>query len=158
MDHRGRPCVSTQTVVTLTKIVTPNAMRQCLCFIYTGQIDTRFCSIQVSPSYSQSKTLDKWIIYNNMFSVVSFLLHPLPHILLLPKNLLVASDVGAAGKKPFTRLRFLDVMAHWEPFVANNYLYIFRCCAGNPAGSRVSGSPRTVSFHPQHPHARRVPQ
>ncbi|XP_046441529.1 rho-related BTB domain-containing protein 1-like isoform X3 [Daphnia pulex] len=49
MDHRGRPCVSTQTVVTLTKIVTPNAMRQCLCFIYTGQIDTRLCSLQSLP-------------------------------------------------------------------------------------------------------------
>jgi len=45
-DHRGQPCVSTQTVVNLTKIVTPNAMRQCLCFLYTGQIDTRFCSLQ----------------------------------------------------------------------------------------------------------------
>lgn len=57
IDHRGRPCVSTQTVVTLTKIVTPNAMRQCLCFIYTGQIDTRFCSLQVrqlSPSSSST--------------------------------------------------------------------------------------------------------
>ena len=37
-----------QTVVNLTKIVTPNAMRQCLCFLYTGQIDPRFCSLQVS--------------------------------------------------------------------------------------------------------------
>jgi len=45
LDHRGQPCVSTQTVVNLTKIVTPNAMRQCLCFLYTGQIDPRFCSL-----------------------------------------------------------------------------------------------------------------
>ena len=48
LDHRGQPCVSMQTVVNLTKIVTPNAMRQCLCFLYTGQIDLRFCSLQVS--------------------------------------------------------------------------------------------------------------
>ena len=49
LDHRGRPCISVQTVVTLTKIVTPNAMRQCLRFLYTGQIDTRYySSLQVS--------------------------------------------------------------------------------------------------------------
>lgn len=94
MDHRGRPCVSTQTVVTLTKIVTPNAMRQCLCFIYTGQIDTRFCSLQVS-FFSLSSTW-KW-----------FYQKPKESLIFQTKNLFcccsVASDVDAVGKSFFSQ-------------------------------------------------------
>ncbi|KAK7792778.1 hypothetical protein R5R35_004888 [Gryllus longicercus] len=42
----GRPNSSVQTVITLSKLVTPQAMQQCLQFLYTGSIDTRFCELQ----------------------------------------------------------------------------------------------------------------
>nr|CAD7393180.1 unnamed protein product [Timema cristinae] len=45
--HRGRPTSSVQTVLTLSKLVTPQAMQQCLQFLYTGTIDSRFCELQV---------------------------------------------------------------------------------------------------------------
>ena len=48
LDHRGQPTSSVQTVITLSKLVTPQAMQQCLHFIYTGTIDSRFCESQVS--------------------------------------------------------------------------------------------------------------
>ncbi|CAG2066914.1 unnamed protein product, partial [Timema podura] len=43
--HRGRPTSSVQTVLTLSKLVTPQAMQQCLQFLYTGTIDSRFCEL-----------------------------------------------------------------------------------------------------------------
>lgn len=36
------------TVVTLTKLVTPHAIQQCLNFLYTGMIDQRCLELQVS--------------------------------------------------------------------------------------------------------------
>ncbi|XP_049777442.1 rho-related BTB domain-containing protein 1 [Schistocerca cancellata] len=42
----NRPCCSVQTVITLTKLVTPQAMQQCLQFLYTGSIDPRYCELQ----------------------------------------------------------------------------------------------------------------
>ncbi|KAJ4449672.1 hypothetical protein ANN_01076 [Periplaneta americana] len=45
--QRGRSSSSLQTVVTLSKLVTPQAMQQCLQFLYTGTIDSRFCELQV---------------------------------------------------------------------------------------------------------------
>ncbi|KAK6621940.1 hypothetical protein RUM44_001747 [Polyplax serrata] len=41
LDHRGRVTISTQTVLTLTKLVTVQGLKQCLQFIYTGGISTR---------------------------------------------------------------------------------------------------------------------
>ena len=46
--QQGRSNNSMQTVVTLSKLVTPQAMQQCLQFLYTGTIDSRFCELQVS--------------------------------------------------------------------------------------------------------------
>lgn len=42
----GLQTSNTQTVVTLTKLVTPQAMQQCLQFVYTGTIDKRFFELQ----------------------------------------------------------------------------------------------------------------
>lgn len=39
---------TTQTIVTLTKIITSEAMNQCLKFIYTGTIEKEFHNLQVS--------------------------------------------------------------------------------------------------------------
>ncbi|XP_046383343.1 rho-related BTB domain-containing protein 1 isoform X2 [Ischnura elegans] len=49
LDHKGRPTSSVQTVITLSKLVTPQAMQQCLQFLYTGTIDSRFCDLQTVP-------------------------------------------------------------------------------------------------------------
>lgn len=37
-----------QTILTLTKLITPQAMHQCLKFIYTGTVEKEFYNIQVS--------------------------------------------------------------------------------------------------------------
>lgn len=37
----------TQTIVTLTKLITPQALQQCLQFIYTGTIEREFHNLQV---------------------------------------------------------------------------------------------------------------
>ncbi|XP_055854302.1 rho-related BTB domain-containing protein 1 isoform X2 [Episyrphus balteatus] len=39
----------TQTIVTMTKIITPQAMNQCLKFIYTGTIEKEFHNLQTAP-------------------------------------------------------------------------------------------------------------
>ncbi|XP_044740814.1 rho-related BTB domain-containing protein 1 isoform X2 [Chrysoperla carnea] len=44
----GLQSANTQTVITLTKLVTPQAMHQCLKFIYTGTIDKRFLDLQTA--------------------------------------------------------------------------------------------------------------
>ena len=40
----------TQTIVTLTKLITPQALQQCLQFIYTGTIEREFHNLQVISS------------------------------------------------------------------------------------------------------------
>jgi hypothetical protein len=53
-SREGRVCsAAVQTVVTLTKLVSPLAMQQCLKFLYTGTIDTgKLCEIAVSKPYT----------------------------------------------------------------------------------------------------------
>lgn len=46
----GLQSANTQTVITLTKLVTPQAMHQCLKFVYTGTIDKRFLDLHVSTN------------------------------------------------------------------------------------------------------------
>ncbi|KAK2710218.1 rho-related BTB domain-containing protein 1-like isoform X2 [Artemia franciscana] len=46
LDHRGRPATSLQTIITMTSLVPPGAMKQCLRFLYTGQIDVSLCPIE----------------------------------------------------------------------------------------------------------------
>lgn len=46
------------TVVTLSKLITPQAMQQCLQFIYTGSLDKRYHDLQVcwiSRNYPNDK-------------------------------------------------------------------------------------------------------
>lgn len=43
LDHRGKVTSSVQTVVTLAKGITPDAMRSCLRFLYTGYLDFNTC-------------------------------------------------------------------------------------------------------------------
>ncbi|XP_071033337.1 rho-related BTB domain-containing protein 1 isoform X2 [Parasteatoda tepidariorum] len=43
LDHRGRVTSSVQTIVTLTKVITPGAMQNCLRFLYTGGLDHKMC-------------------------------------------------------------------------------------------------------------------
>ncbi|XP_052122122.1 rho-related BTB domain-containing protein 1 [Frankliniella occidentalis] len=49
LDHRGNPSSSLQTVITLSKLITPQAMNQVLQFMYTGTIDSRYCELQTAP-------------------------------------------------------------------------------------------------------------
>lgn len=45
-----------QIIVTLSKLITPPAMLQCLKFIYTGSIDKECSNLKVSSSiYSRNK-------------------------------------------------------------------------------------------------------
>ncbi|BES96792.1 Rho-related BTB domain-containing protein 1 2 [Nesidiocoris tenuis] len=46
MDTQGRLTASLQTIITLSKLVTPQAMQQTLMFLYTGTIDSKFTQIQ----------------------------------------------------------------------------------------------------------------
>lgn len=53
LDHPAFQCIRNvqpegQTVVTLSKLVTPGAMQQCLQFAYTGTIDRSALNLQVS--------------------------------------------------------------------------------------------------------------
>lgn len=58
MDEERNSIIQTQTIVTLSKLVTPKAMEQCLMFIYTGTIDKEYLELQVSL------TLNSLIIYH----------------------------------------------------------------------------------------------
>ncbi|XP_034254975.1 rho-related BTB domain-containing protein 1 isoform X2 [Thrips palmi] len=49
LDHRGNPSSSLQTVITLSKLITPQAMNQVLQFMYTGTIDSQYCELQTAP-------------------------------------------------------------------------------------------------------------
>lgn len=60
----GLQTANTQTVVTLSKLVTPQAMQQCLQFVYTGTIDKRFFELQVCINlYFSKQSLIN--LYNN---------------------------------------------------------------------------------------------
>jgi len=48
MDEERNSITQTQTIVTLSKLVTAKAMQQCLMFIYTGTIDKEYLELQVS--------------------------------------------------------------------------------------------------------------
>lgn len=47
-SNRNSSFTQTQTIVTLSKVITPSAMHQCLKFIYTGTIDKECLDMQVS--------------------------------------------------------------------------------------------------------------
>ncbi|XP_046671108.1 rho-related BTB domain-containing protein 2-like, partial [Homalodisca vitripennis] len=49
MDQHGGVSSCVQTVVTLTKLVTPHAIQQCLQFLYTGTLDNRYSQLQSLP-------------------------------------------------------------------------------------------------------------
>lgn len=48
MDEERNSIIQTQTIVTLSKLITPKALQQCLMFIYTGTIDKEYMELQVS--------------------------------------------------------------------------------------------------------------
>lgn len=55
LDHPAFQCIRNvqpegQTVVTLSKLVTPTAMRQCLQFAYTGTVDRSALNLRVSTN------------------------------------------------------------------------------------------------------------
>lgn len=50
MDEERNSIIQTQTIVTLSKVITPKAMQQCLMFIYTGTIDKEYLELQVSKN------------------------------------------------------------------------------------------------------------
>ncbi|XP_076354179.1 rho-related BTB domain-containing protein 1-like isoform X2 [Tachypleus tridentatus] len=45
IDHTGNITSSVQTVVTISKQITPAALQQCLRFLYTGSVDLKCCSL-----------------------------------------------------------------------------------------------------------------
>lgn len=47
MDEEHNSVIQTQTIVTLSKGITPKALHQCLMFIYTGTIDKEYLELQV---------------------------------------------------------------------------------------------------------------
>ncbi|XP_021938929.1 rho-related BTB domain-containing protein 1-like [Zootermopsis nevadensis] len=61
--QRGRSNNSMQTVVTLSKLVTPQAMQQCLQFLYTGTIDSRFCELQEIRQAAEFLDLPELLVF-----------------------------------------------------------------------------------------------
>ena len=47
VDDERNSIIQTQTIVTLSKVITAKAMQQCLMFIYTGTIDKEYLELQV---------------------------------------------------------------------------------------------------------------
>jgi Rho-related BTB domain-containing protein 1/2 len=48
VDEEKNSINQTQTIVTLSKIITAKALQQCLMFIYTGAIDKEYLEFKVS--------------------------------------------------------------------------------------------------------------
>lgn len=47
MDEERNSIIQTQTIVSLSKVITAKAMQQCLMFIYTGSIEQEFLQLEV---------------------------------------------------------------------------------------------------------------
>ncbi|XP_075228582.1 rho-related BTB domain containing [Lycorma delicatula] len=73
-DALDKPSTSMQTVVTLSKLVTPHAMQQCLQFLYTGSIDSRFTQLQEIRQAAEFMELPELLLYvNNILAHEEFL-------------------------------------------------------------------------------------
>ncbi|XP_067013129.1 rho-related BTB domain-containing protein 1 isoform X4 [Anabrus simplex] len=66
---RGRSSSTVQTIITLTKLVTPQAMQQCLQFLYTGTIDTRFSELQAVRMRLQDLCLGQGLFSDIVFQL-----------------------------------------------------------------------------------------
>jgi hypothetical protein len=62
---RNNSLIQTQTIVTLSKVITPQAMQQCLKFIYSGTIDKEYLDMQVSEIRLRLETKKHKNIYHN---------------------------------------------------------------------------------------------
>lgn len=47
VDEERNSIIQTQTIVTLSKLITAKAIQQCLMFIYTGTIEKEYLELQV---------------------------------------------------------------------------------------------------------------
>uniref|UniRef100_A0A146MA20 Rho-related BTB domain-containing protein 1 n=2 Tax=Lygus hesperus TaxID=30085 RepID=A0A146MA20_LYGHE len=74
MDTQGRLTASLQTVITLSKLVTPQAMQQTLMFLYTCIIDSKFTQIQEIRQAAEFMELPELQVFvSNMQSHEEFL-------------------------------------------------------------------------------------
>lgn len=74
LDHRGNPSSSLQTVITLSKLITPQAMNQVLQFMYTGTIDSQYCELQEIRQAAEFLELsDLHLFVSNVHSREEFL-------------------------------------------------------------------------------------
>lgn len=48
VDEERNSIIQTQTIVSLSKVITAKAMQQCLMFIYTGSIDQEYLQLEVT--------------------------------------------------------------------------------------------------------------
>jgi hypothetical protein len=48
VDEERNSIIQTQTIVSLSKVITAKAMQQCLMFIYTGSIDQEYLQLEVN--------------------------------------------------------------------------------------------------------------
>jgi hypothetical protein len=62
---RNNSLIQTQTIVTLSKVITPQAMQQCLKFIYSGTIDKEYLDMQVSEIRLRLETKKHKNIYHH---------------------------------------------------------------------------------------------
>lgn len=62
VENGRNSLIQTQTIVTLSKLITPSAMHQCLKFIYTGIIDREYLDLQEIRQAAEFLELPKLIV------------------------------------------------------------------------------------------------
>lgn len=74
LDSQGKITTSVQTVITLSKLVTAQAMQQCLQFLYTGTIDPKFTQLQEVRQAAEFMDLPELLVFvSNLQSHEEFL-------------------------------------------------------------------------------------
>lgn len=54
-----RNIIQTETIITLNEVISPNALQQCLMYIYTGAIDKEYLDLHVSIYFFLKKKILK---------------------------------------------------------------------------------------------------
>ena len=66
LDVHGRVVTSIQTVLTCSKLISPQALNQVIQFIYGGKLDTKFCNFRDVKQVSHIHQFE-----NNLSEIVS---------------------------------------------------------------------------------------
>lgn len=111
LEHPAFQCIRSvqpegQTVVTLSKLVTPSAMQQCLQFAYTGTVDRSALNLEVLMQLYQYKVKSGY--FQETREAAEFL--ELPQLLvLLTKHPFVAPDPPDENYENFLKRRLQDI-------------------------------------------------